>query len=100
MKIKDLFGDIRGRFSFSCRLPAANVTAMEMQSRCKQIAKPLQTDCRTTAKRLQYHCKRIAASLQNGCTLLQYLSIDSEAVISKGKIRHLYPHPFSSLRVK
>ncbi|WP_289111607.1 hypothetical protein [uncultured Bacteroides sp.] len=52
MKIKDLFGDIRGRFSFSCRLPAANVTAMEMQSHCKEIAVPLQKDCSITAKRL------------------------------------------------
>lgn len=60
MKIKDLFGDIRGRFSFSCRLPAANVTAMEMQSHCKQIAEPLQSGCSTTAKGLQHHCKTVA----------------------------------------
>ncbi|NVK92723.1 hypothetical protein HU824_05780 [Bacteroides sp. L10-4] len=69
MKIKDLFGDIRGRFSFSCRLPAANVTAMEMQSRCKQIAKPLQTDCKATANRLQNHCKEVAVPLQKDCSI-------------------------------
>jgi L-rhamnose mutarotase len=43
----------------------SKATAKRWQSHCKAIAKPLQSDSQVTAKRWQSHCKAIAKPLQS-----------------------------------